>query len=122
MIGSCRRLGRTVFEQWMTNCENAHTLIEHTEIYQWVDIKLRLCDGLENAGISCRNGTRLCENIFLKPFPSAQAALDAAFDKSARTPTVSNALWALRCLCDEIIKCLKGRKIMDAKRITKAAQ
>ena len=93
MIGSCREgLGERVFEQWMTNCENAHTLIERIQRdFQLGGHKAAaIAMVLENADIYLVSEMEpdFVKSIFLKPFPSAQAALDAAFDKLGKNATV----------------------------------
>ncbi len=93
MIGSCREgLGERVFEQWMTNCEKPHALIERIQRdFQLGGHKAAaIAMVLENADIYLVSEMEpdFVKSIFLKPFPSAQAALDAAFDKLGKDATV----------------------------------
>ena len=76
----------------MTNCENAHTLIERIQRdFQLGGHKAAaIAMVLENADIYLVSEMEpdFVKSIFLKPFPSAQAALDAAFDKLGKNATV----------------------------------
>lgn len=93
LIGSCREgLGESVFEQWMTNCENPYSLIERIQRdFQLGGHKAAaIAMVLENADIYLVSDMEPCfvESIFLKPFSSAQKALDAAFNKLGNDATV----------------------------------
>jgi len=86
LIGSCKEgLGEPVFEEWMTSAATAESLIERIE----KDFQLgghkaaAIAMALRQADVYLVSELpeALVRSIFLKPFASAQAALDAAFAK-----------------------------------------
>ncbi len=93
LAGSCREgLGERVFEEWITSAKDARSLIDR--------IQREFCLGghkaaaialvLENADIYLVSelSPALVRSIFLKPYQSVQAALDAAFDKRGKDAAV----------------------------------
>jgi nickel-dependent lactate racemase len=93
LIGSCREgLGEKTFERWMTTSPSPRAMIERIR----VDFQLgghkaaAIAMVLENADIYLVSDLpdELVRKIFLKPYPSAQAALDAAFAKLGPDATV----------------------------------
>jgi nickel-dependent lactate racemase len=86
LVGSCREgLGEKTFEDWMLRAKKPEDLVE------WIrkDFKLgghkaaAIALVLERAEIDLVSDLKpdFVRSIFLKPQPSAQAALDAAFEK-----------------------------------------
>ena len=93
LIGSCREgLGERTFEQWMTSAPTAHSLIERIER----EFRLgghkaaAIAMVLEKAEVDLVSelDDDFVRSIFLTPQPSAQAALDHAFEKLGRDATV----------------------------------
>jgi nickel-dependent lactate racemase len=93
LVGSCREgLGEAVFEEWMTQSESPAAMIERIQR----DFKLgghkaaAIALVLQKADIYLVSEMKpdFVEKIFLKPFPTVQAALDAAFLKLGKTATV----------------------------------
>ena len=93
LIGSCKEgLGEGVFEEWMTTMPSPRSMIERIRD----NFKLgghkaaAIAMVLENADIYLVSEMpdALVERMFLKPFPTAQAALDAAFEKLGPDATV----------------------------------
>ena len=93
LVGSCKEgLGEKTFEEWMITAPTAHSLIERIQrefrlgghkaaaiamVLEKADIYL--VSDLEDA---------LVEQLFMKPFHSAQAAYDAAIQKCGEGATV----------------------------------
>lgn len=86
LIGSCREgLGERTFEQWMTEADSAHSLIERIER----EFKLgghkaaAIAMVLERAEVDLVSelDDDFVRSIFLKPYKTAQEALDHAFAK-----------------------------------------
>lgn len=93
LIGSCKEgLGEDVFEEWMTKSATAHSMIERIE----KDFQLgghkaaAIAMVLQEADIYLVSEmeAEFVRSIFLRPFSSAQDALDAAFQKLGRGATV----------------------------------
>lgn len=93
LIGSCREgLGERTFEQWMTSAPTAHSLIERIER----EFRLgghkaaAIAMVLEKAEVDLVSelDDDFVRSIFLTPQPSAQAALDHAFEKLGKDATV----------------------------------
>jgi nickel-dependent lactate racemase len=93
LIGSCREgMGERTFEEWMTCSPSPASMIERIRR----DFKLgghkaaAIAMVLENADIYLVSDLKdeFVEKIFLKPYPSAQAALDAALDKLGKDATI----------------------------------
>jgi nickel-dependent lactate racemase len=93
LIGSCREgLGEHTFEEWMTTSPTPESMIERIRR----DFRLgghkaaAIAMVLENADIYLVSDLPddFVRRIFLKPFPSAQAALDAALEKLGRGATI----------------------------------
>ena len=86
LIGSCREgLGEKTFEEWMTSAPTAHSLIERIQR----EFKLgghkaaAIAMVLERAEVDLVSelDDEFVRSLFLVPQPSAQAALDRAFEK-----------------------------------------
>lgn len=93
LIGSCKEgLGSKVFEEWLLSAPTAHSMIERIgrEFQLGGHKAAAIAMVLENAEIDLVSDMPddLVERIFLKPMPSAQAALDAAFARLGRDATV----------------------------------
>ncbi len=93
LIGSCKEgLGEKVFEDWMLNSPTAESMIERIgRDFQLGGHKAAaIAMVLQNADIYLVSDLEdaFVEKIFLKPAPSAQAALDAAFAKLGSDATV----------------------------------
>jgi nickel-dependent lactate racemase len=93
LVGSCKEgLGEQVFEEWMKGSETSHAMIERIQ----QDFQLgghkaaAIALVLEKAQIYLVSemDEELVKSIFLTPFKSAQAALNAAFDKLGKAATV----------------------------------
>ncbi len=93
LIGSCKEgLGEKTFEEWMTTAPTAHSLIERIER----EFRLgghkaaAIAMVLERAEVDLVSelDDDFVRSIFLTPQPSAQAALDHAFEKLGRDATV----------------------------------
>lgn len=93
LIGSCKEgMGEEVFDRWMCEAETAHDLIERIQ----VDFQLgghkaaAIAMVLEEADIYLvsRMEPAFVESIFMKPFPTAQAAFDAAMNACGTDATV----------------------------------
>lgn len=93
LIGSCKEgLGEEVFEEWMTQSSSAASMIERIERdFQLGGHKAAaIALVLENADIYLVSDLAddFVEQIFLIPQPSAQAALDKAFEKLGKDAKV----------------------------------
>ena len=93
LIGSCREgLGESVFEEWMTTMPSIQSMIERIrqEFRLGGHKAAAIAMVLENADIYMVSELpdSLVERMFMKPFPTAQAALDAAFDKLGKDATI----------------------------------
>ena len=93
LIGSCREgLGERTFEQWMTSAPTAHSLIERIgrEFRLGGHKAAAIAMVLEKAEVDLVSelDDDFVRSIFLTPQPSAQAALDHAFEKLGRDATV----------------------------------
>ena len=93
LIGSCREgMGEKTFEEWMTCSPSPASMVERIR----VDFKLgghkaaAIGMVLENADIYLVSDLAddFVKKIFLKPYPSAQAALDAALEKLGPDATI----------------------------------
>lgn len=93
LIGSCREgMGEHTFEEWMTTSPTPESMIERIRR----DFRLgghkaaAIAMVLESADIYLVSDLKddFVRRIFLKPFPSAQAALDAALDKLGHDATI----------------------------------
>ncbi len=93
LIGSCKEgLGERTFETWMTEAPNAHSLIERIqrEFRLGGHKAAAIAMVLERAEVDLVSelDDDFVRSIFLTPQPSAQAALDRAFEKLGRDATV----------------------------------
>ncbi len=93
LIGSCKEgLGEDEFERWMTGSPSPGAMVERIG----KDFRLgghkaaAIAMVLENADIYMVSemDPAFVERIFLRPFDSAQAAFDAAFEKMGPDATV----------------------------------
>lgn len=93
LIASCKEgLGEAVFEDWMTTIPNPPAMVERIR----QDFRLgghkaaAIAMVLENAEVFfvSEMDPAFVRRIFLTPFPSAQAALDAAFEQLGPDATV----------------------------------
>lgn len=93
LVGSCAEgLGEHVFEEWMTNSPDAHSMIERIQ----KDFQLgghkaaAIAMVLENADIYLVSDLApdFVSSIFMHPYPDAQSALDAAFAKLGKDADV----------------------------------
>lgn len=86
LIGSCKEgLGEEVFEEWMTQSEAAASMIDRirTDFQLGGHKAAAIAMVLEKADIYLVSDLEdaFVKKIFLTPMPSAQAALDKAFEK-----------------------------------------
>lgn len=86
LIGSCREgLGEKTFEQWMTEADSAHSLIERIgrEFKLGGHKAAAIAMVLERAEVDLVSelDDDFVRSIFLKPYKTAQEALDHAFSK-----------------------------------------
>lgn len=86
LIGSCREgLGEKTFEQWMTEADSAHSLIERIgrEFKLGGHKAAAIAMVLERAEVDLVSelDDDFVRSIFLKPYKTAQEALDHAFAK-----------------------------------------
>lgn len=86
LIGSCKEgLGEKTFETWMTTSPSPESMVERiSRDFQLGGHKAAaIAQVLANAEIDLVSDMdpAFVESIFLKPYPTAQAALDAAFQK-----------------------------------------
>jgi nickel-dependent lactate racemase len=93
LIGSCKEgLGSAHFEEWLTNAPTAHSMIERIEKnFQLGGHKAAaIAMVLENASIDLVSDMDpdFVRSIFMNPQPSAQKALDEAFEKYGDDATV----------------------------------
>jgi lactate racemase len=93
LIGSCREgLGERTFEEWMTTSPSPKSMIDRIQHdFQLGGHKAAaIAMVLENADIYLVSelSEDFVRSIFLTPFSSAQAALDAAFEKLGNKATV----------------------------------
>ena len=93
LIGSCKEgLGSARFEEWLTTAPTAHSMIERIEEnFQLGGHKAAaIAMVLENASIDLVSDMDddFVRSIFLNPQPSAQKALDEAFEKYGSDATV----------------------------------
>ncbi len=93
LVGSCKEgLGEHVFEEWMTKSPDAHGMIERIQ----KDFQLgghkaaAIAMVLENADIYLVSELEpeFVKQIFLTPYTSAQAAMDAALEKCGEEASV----------------------------------
>ncbi len=93
LIGSCREgMGEETFEEWMTTSSSPASMIERIrrEFKLGGHKAAAIAMVLENADIYLVSDLPddFVRGIFLKPFPSAQAALDAALEKMGKDATI----------------------------------
>lgn len=93
LIGSCKEgLGEKTFEQWMTEADSAHSLIERIgrEFRLGGHKAAAIAMVLERAEVDLVSelDDDFVRSIFLKPYKSAQEALDHAFSKLGPDATV----------------------------------
>lgn len=93
LVGSCKEgLGEAVFEEWMTQSESPEAMVEHIqEEFQLGGHKAAaIALVLEKSEIYMVSemDPEFVESIFLKPYPTVQSALDAAFEKLGDEATV----------------------------------
>lgn len=93
LIGSCKEgLGETVFEQWMTQAASPEELIQRIgRQFQLGGHKAAaIAMTLQKAEIDLVSDLddAFVRSIFLTPMPSAQAALEQAFEKLGRSASV----------------------------------
>ncbi|MBR0082089.1 MAG: nickel-dependent lactate racemase [Clostridia bacterium] len=93
LIGSCHEgLGEKTFEEWMTTAPSAHSLIERIgrEFKLGGHKAAAIAMVLERAEVDLVSDLDddFVRSIFLTPQPSAQAALDRAFEKLGPDATV----------------------------------
>ncbi len=93
LIGSCKEgLGERTFEEWMTTAPTAHSLIERIgrEFRLGGHKAAAIAMVLEKAEVDLVSelDDDFVRSIFLTPQPSAQVALDHAFEKLGRNATV----------------------------------
>ena len=93
LIGSCREgLGERTFEEWMTSAPSAHSLIERIrrEFRLGGHKAAAIAMVLERAEVDLVSelDDDFVRSIFLVPQPSAQVALDRAFEKLGKDATV----------------------------------
>ena len=93
LIGSCREgLGGATFEEWLTSAPTAHSLIERIgrEFRLGGHKAAAIAMVLERAEVDLVSemDDDFVRSIFLVPQPSAQAALDHAFEKLGPDATV----------------------------------
>ncbi|MBQ2201158.1 MAG: nickel-dependent lactate racemase [Clostridia bacterium] len=86
LIGSCKEgLGEKTFEQWMTEADSAHSLIERIgrEFKLGGHKAAAIAMVLERAEVDLVSelDDDFVRSIFLKPYKTAQEALDQAFSK-----------------------------------------
>ena len=93
LIGSCDEgLGEEVFEHWLTEAKTPSSLVERIKCdFQLGGHKAAaIALALESADIYLvsKMQDELVRNIFLSPFPTAEEALDAAFEKLGHDASV----------------------------------
>ena len=93
LVGSCKEgLGEHVFEEWMTQSPDAHSMIERVQRdFQLGGHKAAaIAMVLEDAEIYLVSELEasFVEKIFLKPFSTVQTAFDAALHKIGRDASV----------------------------------
>lgn len=93
LIGSCREgLGERVFEEWVTTMPSPQAMIQRIrQDFQLGGHKaaaIALVLQAADIYLVSELADELAERMFLRPFPSAQAALDAAFAKLGPDATV----------------------------------
>ena len=93
LIGSCKEgLGERTFEEWMTTAPTAHSLIERIgrEFKLGGHKAAAIAMVLEKAEVDLVSDLDddFVRSVFLTPQPSAQAALDNAFEKLGPDATV----------------------------------
>ena len=93
LIGSCKEgLGERTFEEWMTSAPSAHSLIERIgrEFRLGGHKAAAIAMVLERAEVDLVSelDDDFVRSIFLVPQPSAQVALDCAFQKLGKDATV----------------------------------
>ena len=93
LVGSCREgLGEKVFEQWMLEAEKPENLIkrvrEHFRLGGHKAAAIAMV--LQNAEIDLVSelDPEFVKQIFLQPYPTAQAALDHAFTRLGKDASV----------------------------------
>ena len=93
LVGSCKEgLGERVFEEWMTQSPNAHSMIDRVRRdFQLGGHKAAaIAMVLEDADIYLVSelDAAFVETIFLTPFSDVQSAFDAALDQCGREASV----------------------------------
>lgn len=93
LIGSCKEgLGERTFEEWMTSAPTAHSLIERIgrEFKLGGHKAAAIAMVLERAEVDLVSelDDDFVRSLFLVPQPSAQVALDRAFEKLGKNATV----------------------------------
>ncbi|MCL1854733.1 MAG: nickel-dependent lactate racemase [Clostridia bacterium] len=93
LIGSCKEgLGEQVFEEWITSAVTADSMIErianHFELGGHKAAAIAMVLRQADIYLVSELPEAFVRSIFLQPFPSAQAALDAAFAKLGRDANV----------------------------------
>ena len=93
LIGACNEgLGSKTFESWLLSAPTAESMIEriHTQFQLGGHKAAAIAMVLQNASIDLVSemGDDFVRSIFLNPQPSAQKALDAAFEKYGEGATV----------------------------------
>ena len=93
LIGSCREgMGEHTFEEWMTTSPTPESMIERIrrDFMLGGHKAAAIAMVLESADIYLVSDLPddFVRRIFLKPFPSAQAALDAALEKLGKDATI----------------------------------
>ena len=93
LMGSCKEgLGEEVFEEWMTTAPTAHSLIERIgrEFRLGGHKAAAIAMVLENADIYLVSELEdeMVRKLFMEPFPTVQAAYDAAVKKCGPHATV----------------------------------
>ena len=93
LMGACNEgLGSKTFESWLLNAPTAHSMIDriHKEFQLGGHKAAAIAMVLENASIDLISemDDDFVRSIFLNPQPSAQEALDCAFEKYGANATV----------------------------------
>lgn len=93
LMGACGEgLGSTTFAKWFEEAENAHSMVERIgkEFQLGGHKAAAIAMVLENARIDLVSemDDDFVRGLFLNPMPSAQAALDAAFERYGKDATV----------------------------------
>lgn len=93
LVGSCREgLGEEVFEEWMTQSQSPHEMVERIQRDFQLGGHKAAAIGmvLENSDIYLVSEMEasFVESIFMKPYATVQSAVDAAFEKMGPDATV----------------------------------